>query len=73
MEPQYATRELTKEEAEALTKDLKEVLEKHSAELGVVSSIQLLKRVEVPKEDGVPSPFNPLDESPTDTITEKGS
>jgi len=40
-------RELTKEEAEALTKDLTEVLAKHDCELGVVSSIQLLKREEI--------------------------
>lgn len=45
-----STRELTQEEGEALTKDLQEVLVKHNAELGVVSSIQLLKRVE--EEDG---------------------
>jgi len=48
--------ELTKEEAEALTKDLTEVLEKHNCELGVKSSIELLKRVE-DKENGVISPF----------------
>lgn len=45
------TRELTKEEGEALTKDLTAVLEKHNAELGVVSSIQLLKRVDDGNED----------------------
>lgn len=43
----YTTVELTKEEGDALTKDLQEVLAKHNAELGVVSSIQLLKRVEI--------------------------
>ena len=37
-------RELNKEEGEALTKDLQAVLEKHNAELGVIASIQLLKR-----------------------------
>ncbi len=37
-------RELTKEEGEALTKDIQAVLEKHNAELGVVANIQLLKR-----------------------------
>jgi len=37
-------RELTKEEGDALTKDIQEVLEKHNAELGVIASIQLLKR-----------------------------
>lgn len=40
------TRELTKEEGDALTKDLQEVLIKHNCEIGVVSSIQLLKRVD---------------------------
>jgi len=39
-------RELTKEEAEALTKDLTEVLIKHGAEMGVRSTIELLKREE---------------------------
>lgn len=40
------TRELTQEEGEALTKDLQAVLEKHGAEMGVISQIQLLKREE---------------------------
>lgn len=54
---EYTTRELTKEEGEALTADMKAVLEKHDAELGVVSSIQLLKRVKVePKVAPVESP-----------------
>ena len=44
--------ELTKEEAEALTKDLQEVLAKHNCEMGVKSSIELLKRVEE-----TPSPY----------------
>lgn len=42
----YGTRDLTPEEAKALTEDLKAVLEKHGAELSVLSSIQLLKYVE---------------------------
>lgn len=37
-------RELTKEEGEALTKDIQVVLEKHNADMGVVANIQLLKR-----------------------------
>lgn len=53
---EYTTRELTQEEGAELTKDLQDVLKKHNAEMGVVSTIQLLKRVEV-KEEGVPSPF----------------
>lgn len=43
-------RELTQEEGEALTKDLQEVLLKHGAEMGVIASIQLLKREEVDEE-----------------------
>ena len=42
----YELKELTKEEGDALTKDLQEVLAKHNCEMGVTSAIQLLKRVE---------------------------
>lgn len=47
-------RELTKEEGEALTKDLQAVLEKNNADMGVVANIQLLKRDDggEPKETG---------------------
>lgn len=34
---------LTPEELEALTKDLQEVLEKHGAEMGITSTINLMK------------------------------
>ncbi len=44
------TVELTHDEAQALTKDLQEVLAKHNCEMSVASSIQLLKRVELPDE-----------------------
>lgn len=44
-------RELTKEEADALTTDLQAVLAKHGAEMGVLASIQLLKT-----DDLTPSP-----------------
>lgn len=64
----YITRELTKEEGEALSKDLTEVLIKHNAEMGVVSSISLMKRVEV-TEEGIPSPLYPNGES--DNTTEE--
>lgn len=47
------TRPLTKEEAEALEKDLTAVLEKHNCDMGVVASIQIMKR----SEEGIPSPF----------------
>lgn len=59
---------LTKEEADALTKDLTEVLLKHGCELGVKSTIELLKRVEDTNEEGVPSPYGesnpPTEETP---------
>lgn len=75
----FTTRELTKSEADALTKDLQEVLKKHNCEMGVVSSIQLLKRVELP-EEGIPTPYmesngennNKTKEKP-DSETEEGS
>lgn len=41
----YTLEEPSKEESEALTKDLQEVLAKHNCEMGVSSSINLLKRV----------------------------
>ncbi len=41
---------LTREELEALTKDLQEVLIKHSAEMGVTSTINLMKVVKSPNE-----------------------
>lgn len=45
----YDLRELTKEEGDALTKDLQDVLAKHGCEMGVTSAIQLLKREEKPE------------------------
>jgi hypothetical protein len=41
-----SVRELTKEESEALVKDLQDVLAKHGAEMSVTSNINLLKRIE---------------------------
>lgn len=64
---EYTTRELTKEEGNVLTKDLQDVLEKHNAEMGVVSSIQLLKRV--PKE--IISPFMPKTDGTNPDKTEE--
>lgn len=43
----YTTRELTPQEAEAITKDIQEVLEKHNCEIGVKAAIEILKREEV--------------------------
>lgn len=64
---EFTTRDVTKEEGEALTKDLQEVLAKHDAELGISSTIQLLKRV--PKE--MLSPFmQPNGDSKTEENTD---
>ena len=43
-------RQPTKEEADALTKDLQEVLKKHNANMGVKAVIELLV-------EDIPSPF----------------
>lgn len=61
MESEYTLNELTKEEADALTHDLQEVLKKHNCEMGVTSAINLMKRV----EKGIPTPFNVNDEPNT--------
>lgn len=67
---EYTTRQLTKEEGDALSKEMLELLNKHDAELGVVSSIQILKRVEK-VEEGIPTPFLTQDgENPTTTEEE---
>ncbi len=52
MDNQVTTRPLTKEEHDALSKDIMDVLVKHNAELGVQSTITLMKR-----EDVIPSPY----------------
>ncbi len=64
-EIKYTLADLTPEEADALTKDLQKVLIRHNAELGVKSSIEILKRVEIKNEDGIPSSFTPDEESDT--------
>lgn len=65
-EQKYTLQELNKEEADALTKDLQEVLKKHSAEMGVKASIELLKRVPIE----IPSPFMPKDHGDNDKTQE---
>jgi len=45
MPVEHATRELTPDEAKALTKDLQKILEKHNCEMGVRSVIELMKYV----------------------------
>lgn len=55
--PDYELKELTSHEGAALSKDLQEVLEKHGCEMGVTSTINLLKRV--PKTEPTLSPIQP--------------
>lgn len=57
MEPKYTLEEPPKEEFEALTKELTAILTKYNCEIGVKSSIEILKRVEA-KEEGIPTPYN---------------
>jgi len=64
----YELQELSKEEAEALTKDLQEVLAKYNAEMGVSSTINLMKRAPKP----VPTPAEFLSDDQPDTQTESG-
>lgn len=67
---EYHLEEPTIEEHAALTKDLQEVLIKHNAEMGVTSSINLMKRVpntvEAPKEE-IPSSYTENGESTDNT------
>lgn len=67
MEPEeeYTLEELTKEEGDALTTDLQDVLKKHGAEMGVKASIQLLKRVPVKAEE--PEAI-PKEEKPQESV-----
>lgn len=63
--PEEQSRQLTREEIDALTKDLQAVLEKHNAEMGITSTINLLR---VNKNES-----DTTKESETNTETEKSS
>lgn len=63
----YTLEELSKDESEAVTKELQEVLKKYNCEMGVTSTINILKRVET----GVPSPFIEPTDGEKDNIEEK--
>lgn len=54
----YTLNELSKEEADQVTKELQEVLAKHDCEMGVTSTINILKRTETPEKDAVLSPIH---------------
>lgn len=67
MDKRYNLVELTSEEAEALTKDIQEVLAKHNCELGVKAAIQLLKRVEIDENSKpIVSPYGTNDSDKTE-------
>jgi hypothetical protein len=51
------TRPLNKEEFDAFGKDMEALLEKHNCEIGVSSTIQVMKRTNEVKEDSIKSPF----------------
>lgn len=63
----YRLEELSPEEGAKLTADMQKVLEKYDAELGVTSSIQLLKRVST----SVLSPIQPNAEGENNIETPK--
>ena len=44
-------RELTQAEGELLTAELQEVLKKHNAEMQTKTSIELVKRIEIPSKE----------------------
>jgi len=65
-------RPLSKEELAALTKDLQDVLIKHNAEMGVTSTINLVKVVETQNETTTDTEAENSEVS-TDTETKSGS
>jgi hypothetical protein len=67
-----ATRPMTEPELKALTKDLQEVLVKHNAEMGVTSSINLMKVIDNQDDSKTPESVEETKEE-TDTEAEKGS
>ena len=69
-----ATRPMTKPELKDLTKDLQEVLVKHNAEMGVTSSINLMKVIESKDESKTPEAESVEEtKKESDTTPEKGS
>jgi len=67
-----ATRPMTEPELKALTKDLQEVLVKHNAEMGVTSSINLMKVIDNQDDSKTPESVEETKEE-TDTEAEKSS
>ena len=67
-----ATRPMTEPELKALTVDLQAVLVKHNAEMGVTSSINLMKVIENKDEPETPEKES-VEEAKTDTEAAKSS
>jgi hypothetical protein len=61
-------RPLTQEELTALTSELQAVLEKHGAEMGVTSTINLMKVIDEPKPESISD-----GEEKADSPSEEGS
>lgn len=67
---EYSLEEPSKEDADAVTAELKEVLEKYDCEMQVTSTINILKRT---YPDVVKSPYNGTESTTeTDTTSEEG-
>jgi hypothetical protein len=66
-------RPLTQPELEALTADLQAVLVKHSAEMGVTSTINLTKVITTPNEPETTTEAEGAEEEKADNSSEEGS
>lgn len=51
------TKPLNEEEFDAFGKDMEALLEKHNCEIGVQSTIQVMKRINEVKDGNIESPF----------------
>lgn len=64
MEQTYTTAPLSQEEFEALNKEMVALMEKYNCEIGIQSSLQILKRVPDPMPTPYAEPTNPTEDSP---------
>lgn len=62
-EPKYTLEDLSKEEFEAISKELSAVLIKYNCDMGVKSSIEISKRVEIKEETNDAEIVSPYQEN----------
>lgn len=67
----YDLIELSKEEGDKITEELKVILEKYDCEMQITSTITILKRV--PKEENIESPYGNISETTEETNSETES